>query len=177
MVALLVLAAVALVLWVVFSVKDSSSLSLQIGRNAPEPEMPGLVGEVSATQMVQQVTTTSVLKAPRYTGRDEKGRTWELVASEATQTGGADDSLIELVSMTVVLLDPSRTLDVRLTAPMGTYANVSETVALTGGMEATITQKGETLWLKAPNAEGALALDDTRIKLTGGVVGRVETNK
>jgi hypothetical protein len=175
LVILLASAALALVLWVVFSVKESNQLSLEI--KPQTPAVPSLVGDISATQLVQEATATSVLKAPRYTGRDEKGRTWEIVAAEAVQSGGAEMTTVQLVSLTVLLEDPSRTLQVELTAPQGDYASVSETIALSGGMEATVTQKGETLWLKAPNAQGGLAMQDAEIRLTGGVTGRVETNK
>lgn len=178
LVLLLASAALALVLWVVFSVKESNQLSLEIKPKPQQaPVVPALVGDISATELVQMATATSVLKAPRYTGRDEKGRTWEIVADEAIQSGGAEMSTVQLVSLTVALQDPSRTLDIQLSAPQGDYASVSETIALSGGMEATVTQKGQTLWLKAPNAEGGLAMQETEIKLTGGVTGRVETNK
>jgi len=122
-----------------------------------EPATPqSMRSSVSGTTLTA-VSTSTLLEAPRYTGRDAEGRTWEVTAVSADQQGSATSTTITLNQVLAHLQlppeegTPSRTLTLR--AEQGTYAQAEETLALAGNVQV----EGLGLTLTAPQLTTQLA--------------------
>lgn len=125
---------------VVLSVRENRQLRLSFGTpkiESPKAQKP--LTDISAS-VVASVTATSVLEEPRYTGRDNAGRMWEVTAAYATQSTTVSGSTMLLTTVTASLTDPTANQSLALSAPQGHFNTASETLTLTGGVTGRLIQ-------------------------------------
>lgn len=83
------------------------------------------------------ISGTTLLEKPRYTGQDALGRNWVLTAETAGQDGSAASATYILQQVQAVWTDPSQTSPFTLSAEEGRYQQTSATLQLTGNVSAT----------------------------------------
>ncbi len=173
---LLLLAMVAVLGVILFSsVRPSTMFSLAApapkpaGHNASLPEgiSPTLAGPL------KNVSGTTLLEKPRYTGQDALGRNWTVQAENALQGGSATSGTYILQQVTAEWQDPKQKTPLLISADEGDYSQTSSSIQLTGNVQAT----GMGLNLTAPQMNADLAT--RRMTATGGshVTGNVGKEK
>ncbi len=142
---LLLLGTVAVLGVVLFSsVQPSTMFSILAPVAPPAPVNPAATPTL--TGPLAQVSGTTLLENPRYTGQDTLGRTWTVEAETALQGGTAASSTYILQHVAAEWADPARPAPFRLTATEGYYTPTSSTLQLTGSVRAT----GLNFTLSAP---------------------------
>jgi LPS export ABC transporter protein LptC len=101
------------------------------------PLMPALEKAASGAIDKSTITATSVLVAPRYTGRDSKGTLWEVEAENATQSasaenGGKLDSV--LLTKAKAKITPVSASPLTFSAATGEYSGSTQHLDLSGGV-------------------------------------------
>lgn len=136
------------------SVRPSSMFSIATPPPAASTQSPNSNQQVFGTTIsntrlnspLNQVSGTTLLEQPRYTGQDATGRNWTVEAETALQGGSAANATYMLQQVKAEWADPSRPEPLRLTATEGTYNQASSTIHLTGQVQAT----GMGLTITAP---------------------------
>lgn len=130
-----VVAALGLLLY--NSVRPSGMFRLAAPVAAPTTgnDLKDMARSVSGT--LANVSATTLLDKPRYTGQDALGRSWTLLADTAGQEGSAASATYVLNQVQAEWTDPSQTTPFMLTAEEGRYQQTSSTLKLTGSVSAT----------------------------------------
>jgi len=133
----------------------------------PEGISPTLTGPL------QNVSGTTLLEKPRYTGQDALGRNWTVQAENALQGGTAASGTYILQQVTAEWADPKQQTPLTISADEGDYSQTSSSIHLSGNVQAT----GMGLNLTAPQMNADLS--SRRITATGGshVTGTVGKDK
>lgn len=120
-----------------------------------------------------QVSGTTLLEKPRYTGQDALGRNWTVQAENALQGGTASSGTYILQQVTAEWSDPKQQTPLTIRAEEGDYSQTSSSIQLTGNVQAT----GMGLNLTAPQMNADLT--SRRITASGGshVTGTVGKEK
>lgn len=171
---LLLLGIVAVLGFILFSsVRPSTMFSLaaptpkQRHQDLPEGISPTLAGPL------QNISGTTLLEKPRYTGQDALGRNWTVQAENALQGGSATSGTYILQQVTAEWQDPKQQTPLTISADEGDYNQTGSAIQLSGNVQAT----GMGLNLSAPQMDADLA--SRRITATGGshVTGKVGKDK
>lgn len=154
------------------SVRPSTMFSLAAPQPAPSQPLPQGISPTLAGPL-QNVSGTTLLEKPRYTGQDALGRNWTVQAENALQGGSATSGTYILQQVTAEWQDPKQQTPLTISADQGDYSQTSATIQLTGNVHAT----GMGLNLNAPRMNADLAT--RRITATGGshVTGTVGKQK
>ena len=138
------------------SVRPSSMFSL--AAPAPQPAASGrgqLPQGISSTLTgpLENVSGTTLLEKPRYTGQDALGRNWTVQAETALQGGSAASGTYILQEVTAEWQDPKQKTPLAISADEGDYSQSASAIKLTGNVQAT----GMGLTLTAPRMDADLA--------------------
>lgn len=132
---------------------------------APQPQITASVKDLAhsvSPSTLENVSATTLLDKPRYTGQDIHGRNWTLSADNAGQEGSTTSGTYILNDVQAVWSDPSQTTPLKVTAKQGRYAQVSSTVLLSGEVSAS----GIGYDLTAPQVKADL--NTRHLKASGG---------
>jgi hypothetical protein len=132
---------------------------------APQPQISTSVKDLAhsvSPSTLENVSATTLLEKPRYTGQDIQGRNWTLTADNAGQEGSTTSGTYVLNRVEAVWTDPSQTTPLVVTAQKGRYAQVSSTVLLSGEVSAS----GLGYDLTAPEVRADL--NTRHLKASGG---------
>lgn len=167
-IAILTLLAVAAALGLVLYTNVRPSGTFRIAAptpQSPEGDLRDMAHQASGT--IVNVSATTLLEKPRYTGQDSLGRSWLLTAENAGQEGSAASATYVLQQVVAEWTDPSATTPFTLSALQGRYQQTSSTLHLSGSVSAT----GIGFNLTAPNVDADLTT--RKLKASGGtrVVG------
>ncbi len=166
---LLLLGMVAVLGFILFSsVRPSTMFSIAAPAPKPVKQLPqGISSTLSGP--LKNVSGTTLLEKPRYTGQDALGRNWTVQAENALQGGSATSGTYILQQVTAEWQDPKQQTPLLLSADQGDYDQTASALQLTGNVQAT----GMGLTLAAPQMNADLTT--RRITATGGshVTGRV----
>jgi hypothetical protein len=166
---LLLLAMVAVLGFILFSsVRPSSVFSIAAPTPKPVNQLPqGISSTLSGP--LKNVSGTTLLEKPRYTGQDALGRSWTVQAETALQGGSATSGTYILQQVTAEWQNPQQQTPLLLSADQGDYNQADSSLQLTGNVQAT----GMGLTLAAPQMNADLTT--RHITATGGshVTGRV----
>lgn len=161
---ILIVLAVVGVLGLILFLNVRPSGLFRIAAPAPQPattDLAKLKNAVSAST-IANVSATTLLQKPRYTGQDNLGRNWLLSAESAGQEGTATSGTYVLQQVQAVYTDPSETTPFTLNATQGRYAQTSSTLLLSGDVSVT----GIGFNLTAPQVEADLTT--RKLQATGG---------
>ena len=166
---LIVLAVVAALGFILFlSVRPSNLFRIATPAPSVAPtDLATLKNSVSSTNPVD-VSATTLLNKPRYTGQDALGRNWLLSADSAGQEGTATSGTYVLQQVRAEFTDPSGTTPLNLYATQGRYTQTSSTLLLTGNVSAS----GIGFNLTAPSVKADLTT--RHLQATGG--SRIQGN-
>jgi hypothetical protein len=136
---------------------------------SPQTDLSQIKSSVSSTSL-NNVSATTLLQKPRYTGQDALGRNWLLSAESAGQEGTATSGTYILQQVQAVFDDPSQTTPFTLSAEQGRYTQTSSTIKLTGTVSAT----GIGFNLTAPEVDADLTT--RKLQASGGsrVTGQIQ---
>lgn len=160
-IAILTLLAVAAALGLVLYANVRPSGTFRIAAPPPPSVPEGDLHAIAGTPMAN-VSATTLLEKPRYTGQDSLGRSWLLTAENAGQEGSAASATYILKQVVAEWTDPSATTPFTLSAQQGRYQQTSSTLHLSGSVSAT----GIGFNLTAPNVDADLTT--RKLKASGG---------
>ncbi|MCP5405742.1 MAG: hypothetical protein H6922_05935 [Pseudomonadaceae bacterium] len=161
---LLLLAAAALALWLLWAVDDQRQLRISPTAPAPQLTVPDAApGDLAAT-----TRASTTLTNPRYSGQDDAGYGWEVTAARAVQSGTAVSSSLVMETLTAVWQQGQA---YTLKADHGTYDMTAQTMDVSGNVQLA----GAGLAATMPQATAALASREVRgqggIQVTGRMGG------
>ena len=158
---LAIVAALGLILF--FSVRPSGlfRIATPAPTVAPGTDLASLKNSVSSANPAN-VSATTLLRKPRYTGQDALGRNWLVQAESAGQEGTSTSGTYVLQHVQATFTDPSQTTPFTLAARQGRYAQTSSTLLLNGDVSAS----GIGFNLTAPTVKADLAT--RKLQASGG---------
>jgi lipopolysaccharide export system protein LptC len=136
---LLWLLAVGLVAWLLLD-RQQGDANIRLELQNVQPEQPAELPANAA-----QVSTSTLLVAPRFTGRDMQGQTWDIEADTASRSGNLEDDLITLERVTALLHTPAGD-PLTFEAHTGEFSNNKSLLNLAGA----VIVRGYDTELKAP---------------------------
>lgn len=137
------------------NVKESRLFSISAPQRTVRQDVEQAIAKTSSTvirQTAAQVSATTVLLKPRYTGQDDRGRNWQLTADAAGQEGSTASSTYVLSAVSGTWADPSSSTPLTLTAEQGKYNQENQKLGLSG----TVVLTGSGLVLTAPRVDADL---------------------
>jgi hypothetical protein len=147
------------------NVKESRLFAITAPQRTVQQDVQQSIANTSTTvikQTAAEVTTTTVLLSPRYTGQDDKGRNWQLVADTAGQSGSSVSGTYVLNTVSGTWADPSSSTPLTLNAQQGEYNQAAQHLGLSG----TVVLTGSGLVLTAPRVDANLQTRE--VSATGG---------